>query len=200
MLHKLVSLIYTKLIYPIKEAYSPRKDIALGAAIGMFWALNPLVGMQMYLTTFHWVIFRFFKIHFHLPIALAMVWITNPITMPFFYYTFYVSGFYFLKLFNLHFSILSFDSFRLVMERTSTLGLIDGMLYWIEFLFNEFGIPAFVGGFLWAIPLSLLTYPVTYYYLTKHRTKLAQKEGLTLKQWEEKHIHSFIEIVKQKNN
>lgn len=198
MYKKFYSLIYSKLILPFKEAHSPRHNIALGAAIGMFWALNPLVGVQMYLTTFHWMIFRIFGIHFHLPIAIAMVWITNPATIPFFYYAFYVTGFYFFKLFNIHYTFLSFDSFNMVIERSSSMTFMDGIIYWIKFLINDFGMPAFVGGFLWAIPFSILTYPVTYHYLTKYRIRLAKKEGLTLEEWEKKHVHSVIELIKQK--
>ncbi|MFN3604979.1 MAG: hypothetical protein ACK4UJ_09745, partial [Leptonema sp. (in: bacteria)] len=92
----------------------------------------------------------------------------------------------------LHYSILSFDSFRKVIEKTSDLGFIDGMVFWIKFLLDDFGIPAFVGGFLWAIPISILTYPITYYLLTKYRTNLAKKEGITLEEWEKKtHSLSF---------
>ncbi len=110
MLSKFTNVFYERIIKPLKEAHSPREEIALGAAIGMFWALNPLVGIQMYLTTANWLIFKLFKIRFHLPIAIAMVWISNPLTVPFFYYAFYITGIYFLKLINLHYEILSFEN------------------------------------------------------------------------------------------
>ncbi|GIX42617.1 MAG: hypothetical protein KatS3mg129_2350 [Leptospiraceae bacterium] len=195
MIKKIIQLFYKKIILPLKEVHAPREEIALGASIGMFWAINPLVGIQMYLVTMTWLIFKFFNIRFNLPIALAMVWITNPLTMPIFYYTFYITGIYFSKLFNVNFVILSFDKFKMVIERTTSLGFIDGIWYWIQFLLDDFGIPALIGGLVWAIPLSILTYPIVFRFITKHRTELAKKEGITLEEWEKKHIHSLKEIL-----
>lgn len=195
MIKRIIHLFYKKIILPLKEVHAPREEIALGASIGMFWAINPLVGIQMYLVTMTWLIFKFFNIRFNLPIALAMVWITNPLTMPIFYYAFYITGIYFSKLFNVNFVILSFDKFKMVIERTTSLGFIDGIWYWIQFLLDDFGIPALIGGLVWAIPLSILTYPIVFRFITKHRTELAKKEGITLEEWEKKHIHSLKEIL-----
>ena len=89
-----------KLIQPFFKAKASRHEIALGAAIGMFWALNPLVGIQMMLVLANWVVFKAIGIRFSSPIGVAMVWITNPVTMPFFYYGFYISGVYALSVFG----------------------------------------------------------------------------------------------------
>ncbi|MCS7205476.1 MAG: DUF2062 domain-containing protein [Leptospiraceae bacterium] len=199
MFNRIYNVIYQKIIYPLKEAHSPRSEIALGAAIGMFWALNPLVGVQMYLVTLNWLILKFFKIRFHLPIALAMVWITNPLTLPFFYYSFYVTGIFSLKIFNLHYEFLSFDSFKLVIEKSISMSLVDGLVYWIEFLINDFGIPALIGSLIWAVPFSIITYPLVFRFITKHRERLAKKEGITLEEWEQRHIHTLKEIFFSKD-
>jgi uncharacterized protein (DUF2062 family) len=196
MIKKLFHLFYLKIILPLKEVHSPREEIALGASIGVFWAINPLVGIQMYLVTLNWLIFKIFKIRFNLPIAIAMVWITNPLTVPFFYYAFYITGIYSAKLLNFHFTILSFEKFKMILEKTSSLGFIHGVWYWIMFLVDDFGIPALIGGFIWAVPSSLLTYPIVYKFITNYRKQLAQKEGITLEEWEKRHIHSLKEILK----
>jgi uncharacterized protein (DUF2062 family) len=197
MLSKFTNVFFERIIKPLKEAHSPREEIALGAAIGMFWALNPLVGIQMYLTTANWLIFKLFKIRFHLPIAIAMVWITNPLTVPFFYYAFYITGIYFLKLINLHYEILSFEKFNMIIQTSSSMDFFDGVWFWIKFLLDDFGIPALVGGLVWAIPSAFATYPVVYKYITKHRTELAKKEGITLEEWEKRHVHTLKEIIQK---
>ena len=197
MLSKFTNVFYERIIKPLKEAHSPREEIALGAAIGMFWALNPLVGIQMYLTTANWLIFKLFKIRFHLPIAIAMVWISNPLTVPFFYYAFYITGIYFLKLFNLHYEILSFEKFNMIIQTSRSMVFFDGVWFWIKFLLDDFGIPALVGGLVWAIPSAFATYPVVYKYITKHRTELAKKEGITLEEWEKRHVHTLKEIIQK---
>lgn len=198
MLKRLYNLFYEKIIRPLKEVHAPRDEIALGASIGMFWAINPLVGVQMYLVTINWLIFKLIGIRFNLAIALAMVWITNPLTMPFFYYLFYISGIYFSKLINVHFSLLSFDHFKMILEQTGNLSFIDGLKFWFNFLIDDFGIPAVIGGLVWAIPSSILIYPLVFNFITNHRKKLAEKQGLTLDEWEKEHIHSLKEII-QKN-
>ncbi|CAA6801959.1 MAG: Unknown protein [uncultured Sulfurovum sp.] len=63
-----------------------RKSISKGVLIGLFWAFIPMP-MQMLavlaLTPF---------IKFNVPIAITMVWLSNPITMPFMYYIEYQTG------------------------------------------------------------------------------------------------------------
>lgn len=197
MFKRLYNLFLEKIINPLKEVHAPRKEIALGASIGMFWAINPLVGVQMYLVTLNWLIFKLFGIRFNLAIALAMVWITNPITMPFFYYIFYISGIYFSKLINIHFAYLSFESFQMILEQSQHLSFIEGLKFWFHFLIDDFGIPAIIGGLVWAIPLSIIIYPIVYNFITNHRKKLATKQGLSLEEWEKKHIHSLKEVLQK---
>ncbi len=197
MLRRLYNLFLEKIINPLKEVHAPRDEIALGASIGMFWAINPLVGVQMYLVTFNWLVFKLIGVRFNLAIALAMVWITNPLTMPFFYYLFYISGIYFSKLFNIHFVFLSFDHFKMILEQTGNLSFIEGLKFWFNFLIGDFGIPAIIGGLVWAIPLSIIIYPLVFNFITNHRKKLAEKQGLTLEEWEKKHIHSLKEIIQK---
>lgn len=63
-----------------------RKAISKGVAVGIFWGFIPMP-MQMLavlaITPF---------IRFNVPIAISMVWLSNPITMPFMYYMEYQTG------------------------------------------------------------------------------------------------------------
>lgn len=63
-----------------------RKSIAKGVAIGLFWAFVPMP-MQMLAVL---AMTPFLK--FNVPIAITMVWLSNPLTMPFMYFMEYQTG------------------------------------------------------------------------------------------------------------
>jgi uncharacterized protein (DUF2062 family) len=63
-----------------------RKSISRGIMIGLFWGFIPMP-MQMLAVL---AITPFIK--FNVPIAISMVWLSNPITMPFMYYMEYQTG------------------------------------------------------------------------------------------------------------
>ena len=63
-----------------------RKSISRGVLIGLFWGFIPMP-MQMLAVL---AITPFMK--FNVPIAISMVWLSNPITMPFMYYMEYQTG------------------------------------------------------------------------------------------------------------
>jgi uncharacterized protein (DUF2062 family) len=70
-----------------KEYFIPtRKMVARGVFIGTFIAFIPMP-MQMAAVV---ALSPFFR--FNIPIAVAMCWITNPITMPIIYYIEYLTG------------------------------------------------------------------------------------------------------------
>ncbi|HHH51373.1 MAG TPA: DUF2062 domain-containing protein [Campylobacterales bacterium] len=63
-----------------------RKSITRGIFIGLFWGFIPMP-MQMLAVL---AMTPFFK--FNVPIAISMVWLSNPLTMPFMYYMEYQTG------------------------------------------------------------------------------------------------------------
>ena len=63
-----------------------RKSISRGVLIGLFWGFIPMP-MQMLAVL---AVTPFIK--FNIPIAISMVWLSNPITMPFMYYMEYQTG------------------------------------------------------------------------------------------------------------
>ena len=63
-----------------------RKSISRGIFIGLFWGFIPMP-MQMLAVL---AITPFIK--FNVPIAITIVWLSNPITMPFMYYMEYQTG------------------------------------------------------------------------------------------------------------
>ncbi len=74
--------------YKIPRAFLSvnRHAVSKGMMVGLFVAFIPMP-MQMLAIVFLQPLFRF-----NLPLAVALVWITNPVTMPFIYYVEYVTG------------------------------------------------------------------------------------------------------------
>ncbi len=83
----IVKTCYEKLIRPIFSLKGSPHSIALGLAIGVWIAFTPTVGLQMTMALIICTIFRA-----NLPIALAMCWISNPITFVPMYYGYYLLG------------------------------------------------------------------------------------------------------------
>ncbi len=185
MWSKIVSITEDKLIRPFRESHAPVHDISLGAAIGMFWALTPLVGAQMMLVAFTWALFKAIRVEFNLPIGLVMVWITNPFTMPFFYYSFYMLGFWTFHFAGNDVLPISFDIFSRAIEQASGMNLIDGTIHWVRFMVNDLGIPMLLGSVVMGIPAAVLTYPLSVYFIKRHRTHQAHKQGMTFEEFED---------------
>ena len=74
--------------YKIPREYlsTNRKSISKGVFVGLFWGFIPMP-MQMLA-----VISSTPLVRFNVPIAISMVWLSNPITMPFMYYMEYLTG------------------------------------------------------------------------------------------------------------
>jgi hypothetical protein len=88
-----IRLIRIRLIVPLLRSPHPPEYKARGVAVGLAWAMTPLVGIQMWLVFMTWVASRkFFKWDFSLPLAIAWTWLTNVFTMIPIYYIFYVTG------------------------------------------------------------------------------------------------------------
>lgn len=89
--HKLikttVSFVYERLIKPIFEIKDSPHSISLGVALGLWIAFTPTIGIQMVMALIICTIFRA-----NILIAIAMCWISNPVTMVPLYYSYYRVG------------------------------------------------------------------------------------------------------------
>ncbi len=197
MWQKIRGYLDDKLIRPFRESHAPVQELALGSAVGMFWAMTPLVGIQMYLVTMSWLGFKTLRWKMNLAVGLGMVWISNPLTMGPLYYAFYKAGYITFDLLGLNPLVITFENFEGVLKTALAQdNLIASLKTWGEFLLNDLGWPTMIGGLLLAIPSAIASYPVTKNLVNKHRSNLAKKEGLTLEEWEAKHIHTFRDILK----
>jgi uncharacterized protein len=184
MWQKLYRITDEHLIRPFRDSHAPLHELSLGAAIGMFWALTPLIGAQMTLVAFTWVFFKSIKINFNLPIALPMVWITNPLTMPFFYYTFYIFGFYTYNVIGFDIPQIGFGIFREVIRQNQHMNMIDGTIHWVRFMIDDLGLPMLIGSIVLGIPSAIVTYPISAYLIKNHRINEAHRHNQSYEQWE----------------
>jgi len=109
-----------------------RKSISRGVLIGLFIGFIPMP-MQM-LAVIAFIPF----IRFNVPIAISMVWLSNPVTMPFMYYMEYQTGNF----------ILGKDE----------LDNIELTLDWFSSNWDSIMIPLYVGTAPYSIFVSLLLY------------------------------------------
>jgi hypothetical protein len=116
-----------------------RTTITKALFIGLFIALLP-IPMQMLVVI---VMMKFFT--FNVPLAILLCWITNPITMPFIYYTEYIIGSY----------VLNTDILSIQMS-----------LEWFNNNFSSIFIQLYVGAFiLSAVVSSLVYFSVNYLWI-----------------------------------
>ena len=109
-----------------------RKSITKGIGIGLFWGFIPMP-MQMLAVL---AMTPFFK--FNVPIAISMVWLSNPLTMPFMYYMEYQTGNYILG--------------------TEGIKSIEYTLDWLLNNFWEIFKPLYLGTAVYSIGVSTLIY------------------------------------------
>ena len=175
-------LIKERLINPVLHSRDPVSEVSLGVAVGVFLGLTPTVGVQMYLVAIIWSIYRYlFRRHFNLPVGVAMVWISNPLTMVPLYYLFLVTGYWLLETKN----GLSYEHFAEILIRISETGetweiIIEGA----RFLLIELGLPMIIGGFVYAFPGFVFSYFVTKRIVTSHRKIIAHIAGMSYEDWQ----------------
>lgn len=119
--------------YKIPKEYlsTNRKMVSKAILIGLFIAFIPMP-MQM-LAVLAFIPF----VKFNVPIALAMCWVSNPITMPLIYYVEYLTG-----------------SFILGTE----VAPVQMTLEWFSENLDDIFIPLYFGTFLYSLVISLGAY------------------------------------------
>lgn len=91
-----------------------RHSVAKAFAVGLFFAFVP-VPFQMVLAAGTAII-----VHANLPLSIALVWLTNPLTMPFIFYACYLVGVWVLAVPEQDFTFHA--SWQWVLDSLSTIG------------------------------------------------------------------------------
>jgi len=181
---------YQQLVLPFLESYDPPARVALGASIGIFLGLTPTMGIQMYLVSMVWILCRYLlRVRFNLTIGVALVWVSNPITVVPIYFTFLITGQYFQVWTGGDVIPVSYGAFQTEMLRLmagSEVPWYQWIYYATEVLILEYGWPMLLGSMIFAVPISLFTYPFTYAMIRHYRRILAESQGFTYAQWRER--------------
>lgn len=128
-----------------------RKSISRGVLIGLFWGFIPMPAQMVAvaLTTF---LFRF-----NVPIAMTMVWLSNPLTMPAMYYMEYLTG-------------------NFILGREG-IGEVELTLEWFSTNLDDIILPLYVGTAFYSLIVSPLIYLLVNWLWIKsvHREKREKK-------------------------
>ena len=79
---------------------------------------------------------------------------------------------------------LSYQHFAGSLGRISQTGdMIEQIAEGSRFLLVELGWPMVIGGFVYAVPFSIISYYITKYLVTSHRKNNARLEGISYDEW-----------------
>jgi uncharacterized protein (DUF2062 family) len=152
-------LMLRRLIVPLMRGQHPPEYTARGTAVGLAVAFTPTVGVQMPAVFLLWLLVRYLRPawEFNLVVAVAWTWLTNVATMAPVYYVFLVTGRIMMGRWE---QLRGFDVFR--EKLTASLAVDAGPLetLWVYMLnlFQQFGLPMWVGSIPWALLFAWIGY------------------------------------------
>lgn len=171
------SILRERWLQPYLRSQNTPHRAALGTGLGIFVGLLPLVGIQTYLVILLWAIGRYLlRIHLSLPVAVAMVWITNPFSLPPLFYLYYLIGTSLLWIFPI--DAPSLLTTLAIWQGSLGRGVEAGSLWavWLERmgirLLLEYGWPVLLGSLVCAIPAALLSYAISFVILRHYRMRM----------------------------
>lgn len=165
-----------KLLIPLKRSPHSAEYSARGVAVGMFWALTPLVGIQMYLCLMTWLLAKqTSSLRFSLVIACAWTWVSNVFTMLPMYYGFYITGQIMIGNWD---NISGYDTFIRSFDFAfaDNVGFWDSMLELMALLAREVGVAMGVGCLPYAIIGGWLSYDISLKYIRGRRIRRQKRQ------------------------
>lgn len=163
--------LYRRFFQKILQINDTPESIALGTAIGVFIAMTPTVGVQMILVLIVNTMCRANRLA-----GVAMVYISNPVTMIPIYWIDYVVG---TRLIGME--AINRERFEEVFQQFVTdLEHIDWWAALGDFaaVNAEVFLPMLVGGCLLGLLLALPAYPITLRVVRVHQRRRAHKQAL----------------------
>ena len=173
---QITRLVRMKLIVPLLRSPHPPEYKARGVAVGLAWAMTPLVGVQMWLVFMTWLIAKkIFKWPFSLPLGLAWTWVTNVFTMIPCYYVFYVTGQIMLARFH---SISGYSVLARIIQDTflSDLTFSEKWLLFFRLLAKDWGVSMMIGCLPWMMMMTIGGYYMTLEF-EERRQKRRRRRG-----------------------
>lgn len=155
---------YLKLIVPIKRERHNPEYVARGTAVGLFCGFTPMV-WQMNIVLVIWLAAKLFKIHFSLPVGLAMTWVSNAFTNLPLLYLYYITGSFMMGQ-----EIGGYDEFIGFFQSGIMEGIKQTFIFW--------GKPILMGSIIYMVFFSILGYFITYRYASKLKEKFIAKHRI----------------------
>lgn len=175
VLEQMGRIVRHRLIVPLKRSKHTPEYSARGTAVGLAWAMTPLVGIQMWLVFMTWLFCKkVLKWSFSLPLGLAWTWVTNVITLPPVYYGFYITG----QLMRGQWDNLSgYESLSRVIHETFLGELTFGEKWKLVFdlLVKDWGVSMIIGCLPWALVFGVGGYYFTRTFVRRYRHRKAEK-------------------------
>ena len=172
---RFLRLVRYKLVIPLSRSHHPIEYKARGVAIGIAWAMTPLVGIQMYLVTMTWFILRHNpKADFNLIIGCAWTWVSNVFTVPPLYYTFYITGQ--LMRGQWH-DVAGFQSFMVMWDEMFLVegGVWEQTVALTALVVENVGISMAIGCLPWAVVCGWVSYRLSLTFLNKRKVRRESK-------------------------
>lgn len=156
-LKKLNRLVHFRLVIPLMRSPHPPEYTARGVMVGLFWAMTPLIGIQMVLVFLTWLIARRKPgWDFSLLISVAWTWTTNVFTLIPTYYLYYVTGKFLL---GQHEAITGYERFAQAWEAAlEAEGYILPLLTYAKAIAAGHGVPIAVGSIPYCFLFAWLGY------------------------------------------
>ena len=164
----ILSLWRQKVVPLLKGKDSPER-LALGAAIGMLVGLTPTVGVQMAMVV---LIAAIPRLKFNVPIACAMVWVSNPFTMIPLYYSMYWLGVLLLSRREMHFDKFETTVQALIDSIKGAESLLEAAWQGLTGMFSigmHVAVPMWIGGTVLGILAAIPTYVIVLRWVRRRR-------------------------------
>lgn len=167
---KAKTFLVEKLVNPFKQNINQPAFLAMSVAVGTFCTLLPILMFQQYLCIFLWIISKKFKaLAFSLIIGLAITVITNPATMPFVLYFYYVVGILFTGDKAIEWTPF-IDRIKTIIDAQHQ-SVIEALKNSFGFVIDEVGLPILIGCLVCVVVLTPLSYLLTYFIAKSIKSK-----------------------------
>ncbi len=152
---------YRRFIKPIVTAHDTPHAVALGMAVGMFVALTPTIGVQMIIAAFICTLLGANRL-----VAVAMVWLSNPLTAAPIYWFDHYLGIQILGGADVEMWVIS--------ENISQVGLTD---WWAitKVLTGDIFWPTMIGGAVFGLVIAAPLYPVALWALNARGRRIRER-------------------------
>ncbi len=164
-----------RLHIPMIRSPHPPEFTARGVMIGMFWAMLPLVGIQMICVFVTWIICRkLFRYDFSLANGLAWTWVTNVFTVIPAYYLFFVTGMFMLGGGS---DIGGYEGFAAAFTEIGDrdVGFWHKVVLWTKTLLIGWGLPLTIGSIPWAVSSAALSYFLSLRFVRAYKQRRAAR-------------------------